>query len=334
MDFFIGDRVRLLYSRAEGVIVKLLPDGLVEVDIDDDFVVPVHISELVPIGISNKALGATAPSAATRTVHSTPQVAAAAPPPSAARSVQGLYLAAIAFGNQEIEFCLVNNTDIDFLYAFFSRSAKDTQKGVLKGVKAGLLPPKSVHKLQQERLQTIAEWHSYLFEITPFAEGYNQKQPSFQSRFTFKKEDFAAKPTQMSLLNTPAVLFQLDESEKINAEQLRTSMLTPKTAAAPSAPTPKPENTVIDLHIEKLLPDTFGDVNKAEMLQIQLAHFDKMLDQAMLHKQASITFIHGLGNGILKEEIQKLVSKNPNIDTFKDAQKQKFGYGAIEIFFK
>jgi dsDNA-specific endonuclease/ATPase MutS2 len=48
----------------------------------------------------------------------------------------------------------------------------------------------------------------------------------------------------------------------------------------------------------------------------------------------SIVFIHGTGNGTLKNELHKFISKHPQVKTFMDAHKEKFGYGATEIFFK
>ena len=45
----IGDRVRLLHSTEEGVIRKIINNKTVDVEIDDGFLIPVLISELVQI---------------------------------------------------------------------------------------------------------------------------------------------------------------------------------------------------------------------------------------------------------------------------------------------
>jgi dsDNA-specific endonuclease/ATPase MutS2 len=47
-----------------------------------------------------------------------------------------------------------------------------------------------------------------------------------------------------------------------------------------------------------------------------------------------IVFIHGVGNGVLKQEIQKKLAGNKNVAWFQDAQKEKFGYGATRIKIK
>src|SRR5690606_508698 len=89
----------------------------------------------------------------------------------------------------------------------------------------------------------------------------------------------------------------------------------------------------VDLHIEKLRDD-HAFLNKSEILDIQLEAFQRNLEAAIAHKFSDIIFIHGLGNGTLKNHIHKTISKHPQVKTFKDAHKEKFGYGATEVIFK
>jgi len=91
--------------------------------------------------------------------------------------------------------------------------------------------------------------------------------------------------------------------------------------------------TEIDLHIEKLRND-YQFINSAEILSIQLAYFQKMLDAAIVHQAPEIIFIHGAGNGTLRHEIHKILSKHQKIQTFMDARKEKFGYGATKVILK
>jgi len=69
-------------------------------------------------------------------------------------------------------------------------------------------------------------------------------------------------------------------------------------------------------------------------LNIQLAHFNKALDAAIVHQLHEVTFIHGAGNGILRHELHKILSKHPKVQTFMDARKEKFGYGATKVILK
>ena len=84
----------------------------------------------------------------------------------------------------------------------------------------------------------------------------------------------------------------------------------------------------VDLHIEELTDDYSG-MNNSEMLHLQLSHFHKELDDAMLHHYYRIIFIHGKGNGILKNRIRKELDRM-NLK-YRDAETSKFGFGATEV---
>lgn len=46
-----------------------------------------------------------------------------------------------------------------------------------------------------------------------------------------------------------------------------------------------------------------------------------------------LVFIHGVGEGVLKSELEFLLSKYDGI-TFKEASYQKYGVGATEVYIK
>jgi len=123
---------------------------------------------------------------------------------------------------------------------------------------------------------------------------------------------------------------QLDEPDLvIDAQALKESFYKP---AEEKIEISKPLSEV-DLHIEKLRDD-HAFLQSSEMLAIQLAYFHKALDAAIVHQLPEITFIHGAGNGTLRHEIQKILSKHPKVQTFMDARKEKFGYGATKVLLK
>ena len=55
---------------------------------------------------------------------------------------------------------------------------------------------------------------------------------------------------------------------------------------------------------------------------------------AIVHKLPSIIFIHGAGNGTLRYEIQKIITKHKQVKTYMDAHKERYGYGATEVVLK
>lgn len=59
----------------------------------------------------------------------------------------------------------------------------------------------------------------------------------------------------------------------------------------------------VDLHIEAIPGGR--SIPKGQQLQFQLETFRKVIRQSLSHKGMTITFIHGIGDGILKAAIRK-----------------------------
>jgi dsDNA-specific endonuclease/ATPase MutS2 len=73
------------------------------------------------------------------------------------------------------------------------------------------------------------------------------------------------------------------------------------------------------------------NMSSGEILEQQLFVFNKALDNAIVHGLKEVTFIHGVGQGTLKNRILEEVRSRKEIKYWQDAQKSKFGYGATKI---
>ncbi|MEY4594778.1 MAG: hypothetical protein RIQ47_1188 [Bacteroidota bacterium] len=89
---------------------------------------------------------------------------------------------------------------------------------------------------------------------------------------------------------------------------------------------------VVDLHIDALLKDTSG-MSAGQMIAYQLSVFDKEMNLALLDHLNRITFVHGVGNGVLRSAIREELKKFDHIH-FSDAPTEKFGNGATQVDFK
>ena len=92
---------------------------------------------------------------------------------------------------------------------------------------------------------------------------------------------------------------------------------------------PVPE---FDLHIEKLVKNYKG-MNNYEILTLQSETAKRHVEFAIRNRIPKIVFIHGVGEGILKSELDFLLGRYEMI-TFQDANYQKYGLGATEVYFK
>ena len=89
----------------------------------------------------------------------------------------------------------------------------------------------------------------------------------------------------------------------------------------------------IDLHINELLDTTSGMSNK-EMLDYQMNKFNEVMNENKNKKNRKIVFIHGKGDGVLKNEIIKTIRKDYKKTDTQDASFQEYGYGATMVIIK
>ena len=94
----------------------------------------------------------------------------------------------------------------------------------------------------------------------------------------------------------------------------------------------EPALSVVDLHIEKIT-DNWKHLTKYEILTMQLKAFEKFYDLAVSHHQSSLTIIHGVGTGKLKDEIHEFLRLKNDVGSFVNQYSHLYGYGATEIYF-
>ena len=89
----------------------------------------------------------------------------------------------------------------------------------------------------------------------------------------------------------------------------------------------------VDLHAESLKETRleFKGASEDEYLGKQLSVFETCLNQAINGNLSKIIFIHGVGNGILKHEIEKRLKEYSGVH-YMDASSAKYGRGAIEVY--
>nr|WP_317631580.1 Smr/MutS family protein [uncultured Flavobacterium sp.] len=87
-----------------------------------------------------------------------------------------------------------------------------------------------------------------------------------------------------------------------------------------------------DLHIEKLVKN-FSRLSNHDILTIQIDTARYHLEHAIKNRIPRIVFIHGVGEGVLKAELDFMLARYKNV-TFEDANYQKYGIGATQIYIK
>ncbi|WP_420319869.1 Smr/MutS family protein [Flagellimonas sp.] len=98
-------------------------------------------------------------------------------------------------------------------------------------------------------------------------------------------------------------------------------------------PKPKERNTPkmeVDLHINQLVKSSKG-LSNFDILNLQLETAKRQLNFAINKRIQKVVFIHGVGEGVLKEELMYLFKKYDNLKWY-DADYQKYGLGATEVY--
>lgn len=89
----------------------------------------------------------------------------------------------------------------------------------------------------------------------------------------------------------------------------------------------------IDLHLPLHITET-KDFDPRFALQMQLDMFETELDKALANGDVEIIVIHGIGSGVLKNEIHKLAKKHPHVSSCVNEYHPLYGFGSTKIKFK
>ncbi|WP_420574312.1 Smr/MutS family protein [Kordia sp.] len=86
----------------------------------------------------------------------------------------------------------------------------------------------------------------------------------------------------------------------------------------------------VDLHIHQLTK-TYKGMSNYDMLTLQTDTAKRQLEFAMHKRIPKIVFIHGVGEGVLRQELEYLFRRYDNVKYY-DANYQKYGLGATEVY--
>lgn len=315
----IGDKVRVLRGKEEGIITRIIDSKLIEIEIEDGFQIPVLKSEVVVVASEETSFF--------KKEEATPAVQA--PKPRVSAEANGIFLAFRPLNDRILAVYLLNHSTQQVPYTVF----EEDKKG-MRGLAAGTMPSAGFHKLAEVNLQQFEQWPAYVFQFLFFTKGSGAelKKPLIK-KLSFKASSFYRSKRTAPLLNAEAYTFRLDaEARPLNPDELKDSFFAKQESETIAKPPKRPAHT-LDLHIEKL-SESPEQLSRQQMLDIQLNAFEKHLDQAIATGLEEVIYIHGLGNGTLRNALHKKLSKLPEVAYFQDAQKNQFGYGATLVRIK
>lgn len=85
----------------------------------------------------------------------------------------------------------------------------------------------------------------------------------------------------------------------------------------------------VDLHLHELVEDETR-MSDGEKLEFQVRYFERALESAIRDGKRKLIVIHGVGEGVLREEVRKMLQYYDGVQ-FHDADMRRYGSGATEV---
>lgn len=347
----VGDQVMFLNEKGGGIITKIAADGIVYVAVSDGFEIPYAMGDLIRSGsgpMSDIHTGTNNQQPENPDLESLYYVSN-----KKDQLPQGIYLA-FEPENQdqplqgEIRIYLMNHTDFQLLFSIFLNKS-----GVYHGYEYGYVDSESRLFLTSLKRNEAEDWSNGLIQGLFFNEGKMKPVQPVSANIGFKPVSlFNHSSFQYEgLIRQKAMIVELTNLEK-QAQNLLNDSITEehikllqekihhggraaeqKKQAGTFLDKHKVDDQIaeVDLHIGELIAD-FSQLSNVQIIGIQMDYMKKCFDQAAIEKLKKIIFIHGIGNGTLKNEILRYLRQATDID-FYDASYARYGMGATEVLF-
>jgi len=240
----------------------------------------------------------------------------------------------------EIKAWLVNDSNRSLLYHF--SLWKD---GAWNSEKSGRLAPWSRIPLTGFQHPDFSDFPEFGFQLLPFENKSISLAPALVKTLKINPVKFykGSSYSENSYFEKKSILFEIrkkelsPELEKLKQHDFSAPdvMLESGDISRP-APVPKREPLElkeVDLHIQELVESASGLSNK-EMLDIQLDRFRSEMETAIRNGTKRIVFIHGVGQGTLKNELRRELEIKYKKYDMQDASFREYGYGATMVILR
>lgn len=353
MRFKIGDKVKFLNEQGGGFVSKIETPSLVYVTTTDGFDIPISTTELIKIEVKSASANFFDEDFGEHEKLSTEEIQEmnqdaktnALYGKHSKDLKEGLNLAFVPQDQTRplfglIDVLVINNSSFHVLFALFLK--KDEE---FEGQDYDAIEPYSSFLMDSIDRDDLALWlegnvQAMFFAskmeklISPVNEFFKVKGSKLFQENNFKTVDVLNKKAfiqQLSDLKYQTLISKTEETAKLQSAELGKDIkqaLGIKRSLIENHKIGLLE-AEIDLHISALDSD-YQNLEKNEILRTQLNYFEKTLENAMIHQYQKLIYIHGIGNGTLKNELRKILKTYPDIQV-KEAAFNRYGYGAIEV---
>lgn len=243
----------------------------------------------------------------------------------------------------EIDAFIVNDSNYYLYICFATRADRQSEwtaryAGVVEPgiqVLCGEFHHADLPQLEEASVQYIAFKKTADFALKPVCDLQFDLEPTkFAKLHCFKPNPYFDGPV---LAYNITVDDEIQQRNKPDAEALRRAIQEKQRVDAPVRRQPvkrrdnKPsDTTVVDLHAAELLDDMRG-LSNADILNFQIDKFREVMDANLRNKGHKVIFIHGKGEGVLRQAIMKELNHRYKGHQIQDASFREYGFGATQV---
>ena len=342
----IGDKVRFLSEVGGGIVKGFQGKDIVLVEDADGVDIPMLIRECVVIDTDDyniKRKPQAQPEQPKKQIEEEPEITYR-PVETKEGERLNVMLAFVpqdvkAISSTDFDAYLVNDSNYYLYYTYLSAEGKSWK------VRAqGNIEPNTKLLLEEFGKDILNELEHVAIQLIAYKEGKNfTLKPAVGVELRVDTVKFYKLHTfrESVYFEEPSLIYDVvkdDEPVKqyfADANALKEALLQKKNPEKPkSQPIVKPQkhNDIIevDLHINELLDNTTNMTN-SEMLDYQLGVFNKTLNEYKDKKGQKIVFIHGKGEGVLRNAILKELKSKYRNYSYQDASFREYGFGATMV---
>jgi hypothetical protein len=156
------------------------------------------------------------------------------------------------------------------------------------------------------------------YKLHTFSESLFFDEPTLE--YYVVKDDVPARPLVVTAEEIKRAMYDKGEDERRQKSNARVDNKKPDPKAV----------IEVDLHAHELL-DTTAGLTPNEIKDYQLGVFRKTMDAHLKEKGRKIVFIHGKGEGVLRNALVTELKHKYKSCTWQDASFQQYGFGATMV---
>lgn len=344
----IGDRVRFLNSVGGGIIRRI--EGNIAYVDDDGFETPTLLKECVVVAPAAETVEKVARSAEAVEIKPTPKSKEESSADKVEETPEGEKLnVVLAFepsdlkhlGTASFDTYLVNDSNYYLYFTYLSRADESTgwttrYAGVVEpNIQVFLeeITGEDLPSMDRIAIQMIAFKNGKEFKIkAPIAVETALDTTKFFKMHCFKENMYFDK----EVIAVNIVTDDVARSRMIlDSSKLEDGIRQKKAADRPHKrpvfkKQAKPGIMEVDLHINELLDSTAG-LSPADILNLQVDEFRKVMDANLKKHGQKIVFIHGKGEGVLRNALMKELNHRYKGHDVQDASFREYGFGATQV---